>query len=255
MLIFWPYKMGSASCRALARSLEARRVYSNRRYRPQRHHKIINWGNGQWPDWAETSFIIAEGAGRMLNIPNSVRKASNKLLTLQTLSEAGVSIPKFTTDACVENLNYPIVCRTLLTSRSGNGIIIANNESELVPAPLYTSYISGIEFRVHVVFGEVIDYVQKKKLRTENLNARNIQFNPHIRNHTNGWVFARSNVDLPISARAAATKAVQALGLDFGATDCIVDADGNAYILEINTAPGLEGTTLEKYTQAFGELL
>lgn len=245
MLIFWPYKMGSASCRALARSLEARRVYSNRRYRPRPHHTIINWGNSQWGTWKAP----------VINNPETVRKASNKLSTLRSLSEAGVSIPKFTTDACIENLNYPIVCRTLLTSRSGNGIIIANNEEELVPAPLYTSYISGIEFRVHVVFDEVIDYVQKKKLRTENLNARNIQFNPHIRNHLNGWIFARSDVDLPISARTTATEAVQALGLDFGAVDCIVDTDGAAYILEINTAPGLEGTTLEKYTQAFGELL
>jgi D-alanine-D-alanine ligase-like ATP-grasp enzyme len=45
--------------------------------------------------------------------------------------------------------------------------------------------------------------------------------------------------------------AVNTLGLDFGAVDLIVAKDGRVYVLEVNTAPGIEGITLEKYVKAF----
>jgi len=45
---------------------------------------------------------------------------------------------------------------------------------------------------------------------------------------------------------------VMALGLDFGAVDIVYNENDNkAYVLEINTAPGLSGTTLEKYVEVF----
>jgi D-alanine-D-alanine ligase-like ATP-grasp enzyme len=46
-------------------------------------------------------------------------------------------------------------------------------------------------------------------------------------------------------------EAVAALGLDFGAVDIIEDKEGNFYVLEINTAPGLEGHTVTSYAKAF----
>jgi D-alanine-D-alanine ligase-like ATP-grasp enzyme len=49
-----------------------------------------------------------------------------------------------------------------------------------------------------------------------------------------------------------AIKAVNCLGLYFGAADVIWnDKEQRAYVLEVNTAPGLEGTTLENYANAF----
>lgn len=38
--------------------------------------------------------------------------------------------------------------------------------------------------------------------------------------------------------------AVKALGLKYGAVDIIEDEEGNLYVLEINSAFGLEGTTV-----------
>ena len=49
--------------------------------------------------------------------------------------------------------------------------------------------------------------------------------------------------------------AIKALGLDFGAVDIIYnEAEDQHYVLEVNTAPGLEGTTLQKYTEAILEM-
>ena len=53
--------------------------------------------------------------------------------------------------------------------------------------------------------------------------------------------------------KEAAVKAVNSLGLDFGAVDICEDEEGNPYVFEVNTAPGIEGTTVEKYHTAFIE--
>ncbi|MNY63636.1 hypothetical protein D3C86_2006230 [compost metagenome] len=50
--------------------------------------------------------------------------------------------------------------------------------------------------------------------------------------------------------------AVNAIGLTFGAVDVIWNEYRHqAYVLEVNTAPGLTGTTLEKYAEAFRGLM
>jgi D-alanine-D-alanine ligase-like ATP-grasp enzyme len=46
--------------------------------------------------------------------------------------------------------------------------------------------------------------------------------------------------------------AVNHLGLDFGAVDMIYNAKRNTYyVLEVNTACGLAGETLNKYVEVF----
>src|SRR5690606_32924060 len=73
-----------------------------------------------------------------------------------------------------------------------------------------------------------------------------------IRNHRNGFIFQRNEITIPADVEVQATKAFEASGLDFGAVDVIWNEhEGRAYVLEINSAPGLEGTTLDNYVAAF----
>lgn len=61
-------------------------------------------------------------------------------------------------------------------------------------------------------------------------------------NFDNGYAFTFvPSANVPQAARETATSAVNALGLDFGAVDMLQGRDGNFYILEVNTAPGVEG--------------
>ena len=72
-----------------------------------------------------------------------------------------------------------------------------------------------------------------------------------IRNHANGWVYARAEIAPPEELLSSAAKAVKLLGLDFGAVDIghrVID--NKFFVFEVNTAPGLEGTTLDKYSKA-----
>ena len=55
-----------------------------------------------------------------------------------------------------------VVARTILNGNSGAGIVLVENEEQLVDAPLYTVYIpKKQEYRVHVFRGQVLD-VQRK---------------------------------------------------------------------------------------------
>jgi D-alanine-D-alanine ligase-like ATP-grasp enzyme len=140
-----------------------------------------------------------------------------------------------------------VFCRTLTRAHSGRGIHIATAPEQIVDAPLYTKYIKKQkEFRVHVFKNKVID-LQEKRRSTDSPDSSFL-----IRNHANGFVFCRDDIVEPAPLRITAILAVKALGLDFGAVDVIYNHHYEAcYVLEVNTAPGLEGTTLESYSKAF----
>lgn len=226
------------------------------RYRGKTGQFVINWGS--------TAAGTITDAPIMLNSPEAVVLASDKVKTFQTLKRAdmGQNIPRFTTSTAeagrwiTEDLE-DVYCRTLTRASEGRGIVIATDIDELVSAPLYTAKVEvERELRVHVVRGEVIDFAQKKKMSSERREEENIdEVNTDIRSHNNGWVFARVGVELSESTRDVAIKAIGALGLDFGAVDIAITPQGVAKVYEVNTAPGLEGTTLDSYANALSGCL
>lgn len=238
--------MGSKSAKLLAQGLDVLRVRDT--YVPKSRDIIINWGNSK----LQTRF-----PDNVINNPEAIATAANKLLTYQTLEESEYQyLPAWTTDihqaqAWIEE-GYKVYCRTTLTGHSGSGIVIASTNSELVYAPLYTRNVkSKYEYRVHVFKGRVLDVQQKKK--RSDWQGTSIQ---GIRNAANGWVYARENIESNPLVIDAAVKAVALLELDFGAVDLAYNQyEDKAYLFEINTAPGLEGTTLTKYINAFKEEL
>lgn len=244
--VVWPYKMGSASAKALAAALDVKRVRTNGRYRPRPGATVINWGNARLPTWPYANGVT------MLNFPQAVNIAGNKLLALQCMEQAGVRVPIYTVtkEAMIVALGKfkPVVSRHILRGTSGAGAVYFDSEQEFMAspvAPLYVEYIKKTdEYRVHVVRGEVIDYAVKRK-------RRGVEHETKIRNLQGGWVFCRDGIVLPDDVAAEAVKAVAALGLDFGAVDVIYNQVRGVYVLEVNTAPGLEGRTIRSYAEAF----
>ena len=238
----YPYKKASKSARDLSRSLGCKRILTNV-YQPRRTDILINWGSTTMPHLS---------ANHDLNKVKAVRRAANKLDTFEHIfSENPDIIPEWTTDiaqarAWLESENCKVYCRLSLTAHSGRGIVVAETLEDLVDAQLYTKGAKNkYEFRVHVFKNKIIDIQQKKRRR--GTNPSNL-----IRNHVSGWVFCREDIDIPYDLTESAIKGVDSLGLDFGAVDIGYRVrDNKSFIFEINTAPGLEGTTLTKYTQAF----
>jgi len=77
-----------------------------------------------------------------------------------------------------------------------------------------------------------------------------------VRSNSRGWKFSGVNVaSLSTPLKNAAIKSVEIMGLDFGAVDCALSADDHPFIIEINSGPGLQGTSFDKYVAAFREKL
>ena len=244
----YPYKAGSKSAKALAEALGCRRIrLTNSRYRGRPSHMLINWGS---------SGQDIPASGITLNKAYAVGRAGNKLDAFRRIGMAGLSIPRITTDPEVAyQWDTNVMIRRTLHGHSGQGCVyVDRTERELLcagRAPLYVEYIKkSAEYRFHVMAGKVID-VQQKRVRSGS-EDNNFQ----IRSHANGWIFARTGIDVTPAAYKLATDAVTVLGLDFGAVDVIYNSHRNEYfVLEVNTAPGLVGETVTNYANAIRELL
>ena len=240
----YPYKAGSRGARALADALEGRVLRrEGSRYVRRDGDLIINWGASDCP---------YDGRG-VTNQPNSIEPASNKLKCFSLMKEARVSIPDFyiRMEDIPDNA-FPIMCRTVLQGHSGAGIVVANTRTDLVRAPLFTQYVKKKdEYRVHCIRmpnkGTESIIIQRKAKRNDVENA-----NFMVRNLANGFVYVMADGVVPDCVVGEAHKALEASGLAFGAVDVIYNEhQDKAYVLEINTAPGLEERTARAYAEKF----
>ncbi len=129
----------------------------------------------------------------------------------------------------------------------------------LPDAPLYTKAVrNNGEYRVHVMNGEVILY-QKKSRRVDEETGDVITADgadADVRNLASNWIYRTGNLNRLERVEALAIQAIDALGLDFGAVDIIMDEDGSVYTLEVNTAPGISNqATAEAYINGFRSLV
>lgn len=205
---------------------------------------------------------------RVLN-DSAGRQVLNKLDCFRALEAAGVPIPDYTADQAIARGWFTngerVYERHTLSGSGGDGIRVVRNDmpegsNTLSAAPLYTKGLLGKrrEYRIHVfnVNGIQRLFVQQKLRRagfTENSSYNNL-----VRNLEAGWVFAHNDIQPPRTVTVdAAVAAVTATLLSFGAVDVIeMDAvAGGSVVLEINSAPGLQGATAGFYAQAIEAVL
>lgn len=225
----------------LAEALGVRTITPNYN-QPLKNKVIVNWG------CSTNNPNILSISTTVYNKPDAVKLAVNKLKTLSVLEEQCLPVPIFTTtkDGAIRLLSEfgGVVCRTLLTSHSGKGIILARKEEDIVDAKLYTAYYKKLnEYRVHVFEYDTF-LVKKRKLSKEKLAEKGIEDKPQfIRNLGSGFIYSTRLDDvsdvLQNDLKALGIMAIEALGLHFGAVDIMETEDHELLILEVNTAPGL----------------
>ena len=173
----------------------------------------------------------------------------DKVVQLTRYKAASVASPDFvlSSDAVERLSSKRVVARRLINASEGRGITVFERGTPPPPAPLYVEYIvKKKEFRVHVWNNAVIDVAEKRK-RREHTEERDA----FVRNTANGYVFCRTGVVEPTDLRPLALSAVSALGRSYGAVDVIWNEKQNkCFVLETNSRPGMEGTTVEKYADA-----
>lgn len=291
MFKIYPYKVGSASVKKLKDSLNGMVIkLEGSRYRPRLNHIVINWGNSRTPNWYNDDVQI-------LNHPDMVAIATDKLKTFEALRRDGVKHVPYTTDKDVAEAwlvdGDKVFSRETLTGHSGEGIGVHIHEQneltgalaliaqqldnlgfnniarrvedemtdtlpELPHAELYTRGVKNHgEYRVHVMDEEVILYQKKSRRVDEDGNVVTAEGEAaDVRNLASNWVYRTGNLKRLERVEQLAIDAIKSVGLTFGAVDIIMDEDGEVYVLEVNSAPGLGNTeTLEAYTNGFNKFL
>lgn len=249
----FPYNGGSESARLIAAALRVPRIKRERsRFVGSPRKTVINWGCQTLPREVAKC--------RVLNAPEAVATVANKLSFFRRTSNIrGLNVPKWTTDRTqaleIARRGSNLVVRALLSSSGGRGATIVNarpglNLGDIPHAPLYTEYVKKeAEFRIHVVNGVVIDATRKVARQGRE------PINWQIRSHDNGFIFQREGTTTHRGYAKACEQALLAMrtvGLVFGGVDVIYNArEDKAYVLEVNSAPGIEGTTVTKYKEAF----
>lgn len=247
----YAYNSNSEGAVELCNALDIRRIrHRGSNYVGGIHKTVINWGASVLPESVIRS--------RILNPSAIISIMSNKRAFFEAMEDTDCAVPEWTIDRAVALRwleNGSLICsRAILNGHSGNGLTIHTSPEFLIDAPLYTKYVKKkAEYRIHFVDGQIID-IQRKIKRPEFQGL----VNWHIRSHNNGFIFVRNGVQetLSVDVLAQANHCISNCGLDFGAVDVIYNEQQNrAYVLEVNTAPGITGETVVNYAQAFRRLL
>ena len=183
------------------------------------------------------------GAGYRGNLPALNRNCGryNKLEQLVKLQENNITTLDAFERAPGQQEVYPLIARRL-RHVAGRDIRVCLQPSDAELAQrhfgmeFFTRFVPRHrEYRVWVYRRRHLGSYEKILAHPE----RNRFFGC---NYRNGWAFRLlAEHEIPRAAVELASAAVDALGLDFGAADVLLGTDGHFRILEVNTAPGVEG--------------
>ena len=204
---------------------------ASKRYLPRRRNFIINYG--QRCEYA--------------NLNRNV--IFDKLAVSLMLNEAKISIPRiFLKGEAIPDEVFPLLARKRYHSQGRDIIYIhdreqLDNDLEDYMYDFLVEYVNKTsEYRVH--FLRDYDTLVSVKFNP------NGDGDPIVRSHQNKWNQINYDREWKDALIELAKKTMDVLGYDFGAID-IIRKGQKLYVLEINTAPGLEDRKLNIYAQYF----
>jgi hypothetical protein len=183
----------------------------------------------------------------------------DKLTQYKWFQQQGLSSLEFTTNPQQAfhwwDQGNVVFGRRLLNASCGDGIVVYDTKDEApfheaTPCPVYTKYKKKKrEFRVHVFKDKVVAIVEKKRK-----SGWNGQQDTKIRNLANGYIFCQA-IELTEAFRARivhlALAASKVSGSDFRGVDIAYnEKNDDLFVIEVNSAPGIEGSNVDKYVKA-----
>ena len=176
----------------------------------------------------------------------------DKLQQYQWFHQQGITSLEFTTskDEASSWLEEgaTVFARTLLRSSEGKGIVILEKgqQAALPNAGVFTKYKKKKrEFRVHVFKDQVVHVLEKRKKAGYEKDR-----DTRIRNTANGYVFCSDNVVEPVGLRELALAASKVTNSDFRGVDIGFNEKLNElFVIEVNSAPGIQGTNVDRYVE------
>jgi hypothetical protein len=190
--------------------------------------------------------VVCYGVGYRGNLPalNANVGRYDKYRQFEVLRDKGVRVPNFYRFGhgvnVPANLKFPLFGRKLM-HREGKDIMPALQVEDIplrmaAGAQFFTEYIPRqTEIRVWV-------YRRRHLASYQKVMRHPTQYKYFGCSYRNGFAFELMPAEqVNRAAVEQAAAAVDALGLDFGAADVLIGKDGLPYVLEVNTAPGVEG--------------
>lgn len=183
----------------------------------------------------------------------------DKLTQYKYFKQHNISALEFTT-AAVEatkwlQQGFTVVGRKILNGSCGHGIVIIEGKEKTADGanlcPVYTKYKpKKREFRVHVFRDKVVAIVEKKRKADYQGDKKDAK----IRNLEHGYIFAQT-VELTDALRKrleeTSLAAAKVCSSDFRGVDVAYnEKNDDVFVIEVNSAPGIEGTNVERYAQA-----
>ncbi|CAB4132753.1 ATP-grasp fold, RimK-type [uncultured Caudovirales phage] len=181
----------------------------------------------------------------------------NKIQQYDWFKANNIPALEYTTDCHVARQwldeGHTVFGRKYLNASCGKGIVVLepgdvdSTLESFAHLPVFTKYKKKKrEFRVHVFKQNVVAVVEKKRRREFN-GERDTK----IRNLANGYVFIQGVVDEPPGLRELAVSAATVSPSDFRGVDIGFNERNNElFVIEVNSAPGIQGTNVSKYLNA-----
>lgn len=218
-----------------------RKAFRKRTQRRFNTDVILRWGSTE---------VFNNLRGRIeLNTLDAVTNASNKLTMMQKL--VGANIPTANILFNPYNEQQDVIDNF----RDDNGGFFVRGYNDIVryddTVLLNDKYISKPvenkrrEYRVHVFNGEIIAIYEKIP------NDENVRLFKSHNCH-----FELKNIDncrLTQDDKQVCIDAVSSLGLLFGGVDLMRDKNKKVYVSEVNSAPALNGTNIDRYVTKITE--
>jgi hypothetical protein len=227
--------------------------------RPPKNPKsfIVNWGN--------SAFGYASDG--VVNRPFAVGKMTNKVTFFET-TKGSKDVLDNTSDRSVAiGWNSTVFARTKVSASGGKGIVVFDPETDdadqMPPAPLYTRYVPKThEYRLHLARSlkgtefQVLLAQRKVFVKTP---ERPSPLDWKVRSHDNGFIFQSQPVleKIPRPVLDASHRVMSTYfgDLHFAALDVMYhDKRKQAWVIEGNTAPGLENASIGIYADYFHAL-
>lgn len=261
-MIINPYKVGSRGAYAIKAALKELSVpaFTLRRPPNRKGGLIVNWGNSSF-DYPTEGFVI-------VNDPFQVSLMSNKVKFFESTANSKDVLEWTRNKDKAVAWNSVVFARTKIEASGGKGIIVWNPEDvlhhgELPNAPLYTRYVPKThEYRLHMARtlrgeGFTIMLAQRKVFVKSDVRPAPLDWK--VRSHDNGFIF-QSQPTLEKLPKAVIDAAVRVMDehfprLHFAALDVMYhNKRDQAWVIEGNTAPGLENGTVNIYAEYFRAL-
>jgi len=169
----------------------------------------------------------------VFNSGQAIKANTNKPETQRDLHERGVGVPRIYTSPT--DIRFPCVVRPMQHIR-GKGFRVLTNPSQASEIDWGGSYVSELFQKINdyrfMIFGNYL--IKGYKLYKHHTTANDI-----VRNDDHGWRLQNIGVrEFPPGMVKMAFKALQVVGLDFGAIDMGWDGS-RSVVYEINTGPFL----------------